>query len=169
MRFNYKFENKNGMESYKYERGKIYKIYSKTLDNCYYGSTIKTLNVRLSNHKSKFKTGIYCKSQDILKYDDYEIILVENFPCTSKKELEQREGYYQRNFKCINKLIASRTKKQYYNDHKEQIKLKKNKKCTCVCGKIYTHSHKARHEKSNKHIKYINNLQSTKIAESTTG
>ena len=169
MRFNYKFENKNGMDSYRYERGKIYKIYSKTLDNCYYGSTIMTLKRRLSAHKSKFKTGRYCKSQDVLKYNDCEIILVELFPCNSKKELERREGYYQRNFKCVNKVIAGRTDKQYYEDHKEKIKKKAKIKMTCSCGSVVRKVDKSKHIKTKKHLKYINNLQSTKIAESTSG
>ena len=168
MRFNYKFENKNGLESYRYERGKIYKIYSKIADLTYYGSTIQTLKRRLICHKSDFKKGRYCKSQDVLKYNDYEIILVELFPCNSKKELLEREGYYQKNFKCVNTTLASRTKKQYYNDHKEKISKKKKIKITCCCGSVVSKTHKARHNKSQKHLKYINNLQSTKLAESTT-
>ena len=85
MRFNYKFENKKGMDSYRYERGKIYKIYSKMGDVTYYGSTIQTLNSRLTKHKSDIKKGKYCNSQDVIKYPDHKIILIEEYPCNSKK------------------------------------------------------------------------------------
>ena len=185
-----------------YSNGKIYKIYSKTLDNCYYGSTVQTLKRRLIGHKSKFKKGIYCKSQDVLKYNDYEIILVELFACNSKKELLDREGYYQKNFKCVNYKIAGRTKKQYKQDHKEEIKIKNKKykedhkeeikkynedhkeqikkykkkhyeankekisenakiKMTCSCGSIVRACAIRRHEKSKKHISYIESQQPT--------
>ena len=161
-----------------YSKGKIYKIYSKTLDNCYYGSTIMTLKKRLTVHKSNFKTGRYCKSQDVLKYNDYEIILVELFPCKSRNELLDREGYYQRNFKCINKQIAGRSqkewnednkvylkeyfknyKKKYYEKHKEKISENAKIKMTCCCGSVVRKDDKSKHVKTKKHLKYIESQQ----------
>ena len=196
-----------------YSKGKIYKIYSKTLDNCYYGSTTMTLKDRLSKHKCEFKSGRFCKSQDVLKYNDYEIILVELFPCNSKKELERREGYYQKNYKCVNICIAGRSYNEYREDKKEYIKLQrkqfreankerlsnisknnyeKNKeyrlnqvkqyreankekisekrkiKITCCCGSVYRKYYKKQHERTKKHISYIESQQQ-KLAESTSG
>ncbi len=112
--------------------------------------------------------------------ENCKIYLVENFACNSKEELESREGYYIKNNVCVNKYVAGRTREEYYNDNKEKIqkygkeyKLKnsdiikvknkeyklKNKdklyqKFHCKCGLIYSHSHKARHNKSLKHKKY---------------
>jgi len=159
MRFNYKFENKKGMESYKYERGKIYKIYSKIGDVTYYGSTIQTLKERFRCHKKDIKMGKYHKSRDVLKYNDSVIILVEKYPCNNKKELLNREGYYQLNFKCVNYKIAGRTKKQYYNDHKEEICKKGKIKTTCCCGSVVRAFGIRRHEKTVKHKNYINSLK----------
>ena len=156
-----------------YSKGKIYKIYSKTLDNCYYGSTTMTLKKRLTAHKSKFKNGKYCKSRDVLKYNDYEIILVELFPCKNKKQLDRREGYYQRNFKCINTQIAGRTQKEWVQDHKEERKKyhkqyyqdhskeKLKVKMTCECGSVVRKDNVRRHNKTKKHLKYIESQQPT--------
>ena len=60
---------------------------------------------------------------------NYDILLVEDFPCNSKKELERREGEYIKNNFCIcvNKYIAGRTDKEYREQNKEQI-AKQNKK-----------------------------------------
>ena len=105
-----------------YKSGKIYKIVSE-IGNCiYYGSTIKPLNIRLSNHKSYFNRGIYRNSGDVLKYQDYKIVLVEEYPCNNKQELCKREGWYISNNKCVNKYIAGRTKKQYALDNKQYYK-----------------------------------------------
>jgi hypothetical protein len=37
-------------------------------------------------------------------------------------ELDKREGEHIRNNNCINKYIAGRTMKEYYEDNKEKIK-----------------------------------------------
>lgn len=102
----------------KYERGKIYKIVDNTNNNIYIGSTTKTLKVRLNEHKS----GEYCVSREIIKNDDYDILLIENYPCDSRKQLEAREGFYIRNNDCININIPGRTDKEYYQDNKDIIK-----------------------------------------------
>ena len=53
--------------------------------------------------------------------DNCTIVLLENFPCNSKKELEDREGYYIQNTTCLNYRVAGRKSKQYYRDNIEQI------------------------------------------------
>jgi hypothetical protein len=40
----------------KYSEGKIYKLTSSQTDKVYIGSTIRSLNVRFSNHKSHYKS-----------------------------------------------------------------------------------------------------------------
>ena len=39
----------------KYQNGKIYKIVDNTNDNVYIGSTINSLNVRLSKHETDWR------------------------------------------------------------------------------------------------------------------
>ena len=91
----------------KYKNGKIYKITDNTNGNIYYGSTQKTLNRRLSDHKYDYKRrekeGNTRTSSTIICNNDFTMELVEDYPCNSRKELEERESYYINNFECINK------------------------------------------------------------------
>tara|TARA_R110002020_G_scaffold339026_1_gene554208 strand:+ start:103 stop:450 length:348 start_codon:yes stop_codon:yes gene_type:complete len=57
----------------------------------------------------------------------YEIILVENYPCESKKELELREGWYIRENPCVNHVIPGRTMKEWREDNRESIYVKQKK------------------------------------------
>ena len=116
----------------KYQTGKIYKLIDNTNGNEYYGSTIQDLKKRKSRHVTAYKrylnkkTNYVITSYVIIKNNNYEIYLVEDFPCNSKNELETREAYYIRNNNCVNKFIPCRTQKewakQYYIDNKEKLK-----------------------------------------------
>ena len=118
-----------------YQLGKIYKIVDNTSNNVYIGSTCKTLKLRLSGHTSHYKLYVkgkfnYVTSFDIFKNDDYEILLVESFPCDYKDELLARERYWTNKIQCINKnknqgllneLGEVEWNKQYRKNHQEQI------------------------------------------------
>ena len=116
----------------KYTKGKIYKIVCDTTGLTYIGSTIQGLSSRISGHRADYKSYLnkkrtnYVTSFDILKNNNYKIILIENFPCNSKEELEREERKYIETMDCINKVIPTRTHKEYlvkYNEeNKEQIK-----------------------------------------------
>jgi hypothetical protein len=106
-----------------YSKGKIYSIRSHQTDDIYIGSTVTTLSLRLSEHKSKYKHNILSSaSRELLKYDDVYIELIEEYPCDNKEQLNKREGEHIRNNKCVNKVIAGRTQKEYNEEHKEEIK-----------------------------------------------
>ena len=123
--------------------------------------------------------------------DNCKIELLENFPWDNKEQLRQREGYYIRNNDCVNKRIECRTRKEYKDEHKEdmrkyriehkeQIAQKaheyrinnkesrneyKRKKCRCdVCNGNYTQDSKAKHEKTNKHINALLCIETTGIS-----
>ena len=111
-----------------YKNAKIYKIYSQTdINLCYIGSTTQKLCVRLSGHKAKYR--MYLKNQHNFttsfivfeNCNDYIIELIEKYPCNDKEELFKREGYWQQKIKCVNKIVAGRTKKEYYEQHKQII------------------------------------------------
>lgn len=109
-----------------YQKGKIYKIVSNTVEGVYYGSTADTLWSRFGTHKSdynKWKKGKrgYVTSFKFIEAGDAEIILVEKYPCNDKIELKARERYYIENNDCVNKVIPNRTKKEYYQDNREKI------------------------------------------------
>ena len=84
----------------KYENSKIYKIVDNTNGNIYIGSTVKTLSQRLGQHRAAYKTYLNgksgnCKSFEILKNGDYDIILLEECKnITNKEQLHARERFY---------------------------------------------------------------------------
>jgi adenylate kinase family enzyme len=77
--------------------------------------------------------------------------------------LQQQREYYQqhkdyivervKNYSMHNKEAIKERMKKYREDNKEHINSYKNEKHVCsACGVQYTNRHKARHEKSQKHI-----------------
>lgn len=119
----------------KYENGKIYKLVNTVDDNIYIGSTHQPLTFRLSLHKShgKIKNSKVYRHLNSIGFSNVRIELIEEYPCTCKKELEDRERYWIENLKpTLNKNIPSRTKEemreikrrisQVYNEaHREHI------------------------------------------------
>jgi DNA-directed RNA polymerase beta' subunit len=114
-----------------YQDGKIYKIVCNITDECYIGSTTEpTIARRLATHVSTFKRWKAGKrnkttSFDIIDRGDYQILLIETYPCNSKDELHSREGEIIRKYKseceCVNSYIAGRTIKEWYQDNKYTI------------------------------------------------
>jgi len=116
----------------KYERGKIYKLINDEFpDLVYYGSTRGKLIDRLYDHRKT--SGIRrCSSKILFEKGNCKIILVENYPCQSRKELLLKERYYIENNNCINKELPIITKeehkqyqKNYRDTNKEQAKIQK--------------------------------------------
>ena len=210
--------------TYNYQNGKIYTIRSHQTDKYYIGSTmVKTLAQRLGGHTAKYKRYLRGNRDDsitsfeILKYDDYYIELLENYPCSNKEQLRKREGELIRQYKSeiVNLNIAGRTqkewttendekvkhykkehytnyrqsiiekakthqinnketraeylkqynfnnntilrekKKQYYEIHKQESSEKAKQTFNCECGKTITICYKALHNKTKKHLLYL--------------
>jgi len=110
-----------------YELGKIYKIVDNSNGNIYIGSTCEpTLARRLSKHVSNYKSYLeglqrFTTSFQIIANNDYNIVLIELYSCSSKDELHARERYYIETIKkCVNKIIPTRTVQEYREINKEQ-------------------------------------------------
>ena len=137
-----------------YQKAKIYRIVSNVCDLVYYGSTCETLSRRLQEHRSAYKSYLNGKGNNISSYEviekgNYQIILVENYPCNSREELKARERFYIENNNCVNKCIPGRTykeyceenrkrlieyKKEWYESHREIISQEKKEKIRCdIC------------------------------------
>jgi hypothetical protein len=107
-----------------YSQAKIYKIVDNTNGNIYVGSTCEpTLARRLAGHVSNYKHYLNGNktSLEIIKNNNYDIILIENVECHSKDQLIARERYYIEILDCVNKVIPGRTQHQYQKDHQEKI------------------------------------------------
>jgi hypothetical protein len=178
-----------------YANGKIYKLINTEGTLCYVGSTTQNLSTRKAEHHSKYKRWKNGKSKYVTSFkifdddeDGCQIILLEDFPCESRAELEKQERHHIESMECINKYRPTRTDKEYYEDNKdtikqrmiqyrednketikqkmiqyrednkETIKQKKNEIHNCACGTKYTRANKARHLKTIKHQQYINSI-----------
>ena len=127
-----------------YKQSKIYTI---TCEDgaVYVGSTIKTLEQRLSHHKSHKSSSMYKYIHTNYNGDwsKCKMELYENYPCNSKKELEKKEGELIRLIGTINKHIAGRTIKEYEECRKKKIE--------CDCGCIVNKNCLLRHKKRSIH------------------
>jgi len=123
-----------------YSKGKIYRIepvVEHDVGDVYYGSTCSArLCDRFKGHVADSKSPLRYVTSRLLfqKYGlpQCKIFLVEDCPCFTKDELTSREGYYIRNFPCVNKCIPNRTldeikekTKAYYLTVKDKISAKK--------------------------------------------
>jgi len=103
-----------------YQKGKIYKLVDNTNSNIYIGSTTQTLARRKNKHVIDSKNyGETCNnrlvkysSHSIIKNGDFDIVLLEYYPCNNKDELRMREQEYIDKYDCVNSQRAYRTKEQ---------------------------------------------------------
>ena len=105
-----------------YSKGKIYKLFIEDEPNkVYIGSTTLPLEVRLYYHTT-LKTSSSNKILNDTK--NAKIELLEDYPCSCKKELELRERYWMEQYpNRINKNTPVRTteeKKELVRLYKEQ-------------------------------------------------
>jgi hypothetical protein len=177
-----------------YSQAKIYKIIGGDDDEFYIGSTVeKYLSNRMGGHRKMYKAWKEGKTHFITSFtlfDKYgiencRIELIEMFPCACVEELRKQEGEYIRKETCINKRIEGRTKKQYYEEHKEdigqrqqqyyqdnkeefkqnqmkryelnkeEINARKAVKYTCECGTVLSIQNKAVHNRTKKHLAFL--------------
>jgi len=139
-----------------YQNGKIYKLVDLDNRDTYIGSTTQSLAKRKYDHNAKYKSYMkgkyhYVTSFDIIKNDNFDIYLIENYPCQSKEELHAREGYWQRKIDCVNRITLGRTQKEYYDDNKEIKSIQRKEKIICECGCITNRSGILAHKKTNRH------------------
>lgn len=158
------------MDINKYQKAKIYKLVGG--GKTYIGSTIQSLSKRKSQHKTNKKS--LCVSFEISK-GDFDIFLIEDYPCNSKKELLSRERYWVENNECINKNIPIRSleehkkyQKKYYLEHKFNIQeysknyREKNKEHLQKEKKKY-------YEENKERIKAINSERNKKVIKCDCG
>ena len=147
-----------------YQNSKIYKIESITGEGeIYIGSTTKKyLSQRMQTHKNDYiqwKKGKHRKTAsydifDLYGVENCKITLLENVECQSKDQLREREGYYIRTLKCVNKYIAGRNKEESKTDYIQKIGILK-----CDCGGKYLNelNKKERHLETIKHTDWYMN------------
>lgn len=115
-----------------YQNSIIYKLcHCNDLENknIYVGSTTNFRNRkylhknRCNNKKNKkYNFTVYKFIRDNDGWDNWVMIPIEVYPCNDKKELEVRERHHIELLKPkLNKVIPTRTQKEWYQDNKEKI------------------------------------------------
>ena len=105
-----------------YQKAKIYKICCKDVDvtDCYVGSTTN-MTRRKSTHKcacnnendEKYNFNVYRFIRDNGGWQNWDMIVVEDFPCDSKNQLHTRERYHMEDLHAtLNKKTPTRTDKR---------------------------------------------------------
>ena len=159
-----------------YENGKVYKLISDHTDKIYIGSTCQPLSKRKNQHKTNYKKyddgkHHYITSFELFKLGNVDIILVENYPCKSKEELHARERYWiqQNKFLHVNKVVPTRSHKEYYEENKESIAIRDknkyglNKETILAKNKEYREAHKEAISMKNKQYRESNKEDIKKI------
>jgi len=72
------------------------------------------------------------------------------------KEWRELNPEYNKEYREAHKEEISEKKKENYEAHRDEILEKKKIKYTCECGSTLTIQNKARHEKTQRHINYMN-------------
>ena len=109
-----------------YTKGKIYKIVCNATGKIYVGSTTQQLCVRIAGHRAGykyFKEGkrAFVTSFQIIEQGNYDMVLIENYPCQSKEDLHRRERHYIETLECVNKIVPTRTQQEYVEANVEKI------------------------------------------------
>ena len=177
-----------------YSKTQMYKLKHKDDyddENIYIGHTTNWIQ-RKTNHKrccntensKEYNAKNYKFIRENGGWEEWEMVLIENYPCNNNIEARAREEMLRCNFNTqLNTVRALRTKekhieliKAYYEDHKEEKKKynkeyrskfnnnleipsenKKKEKITCECGCIIARGNIIDHIKTKKHINALVN------------
>lgn len=115
----------------KYTQSYIYKLCCNdpTITDIYIGSTT---NMRLRKHGHKtncttpgskmYKLNLYKFIRDNGGWENWCMVMIEQYACNTKHELLRRERYHIELLKpTLNTNIPSRTRNEYYEDNKQKI------------------------------------------------
>ena len=170
----------------------VYKIYCKDPDvkDFYIGST-KDINNRKQRHKNNcnnekrphYNIYLYQFIRDHKGWENWNMDIIEEYPCLDNMELVKRERYWYDELKpSLNKYKPYRSKEErreynkiYSQEHRDKInerrkiRYEKNKdkirekqkeygkiKYNCECGSIVRVRDKATHFRTKKHIEFMN-------------
>lgn len=113
-----------------YRTGYVYSIRSFNTDKIYIGSTFQKLSKRFCEHRNRYKRWCEGKLKKcsrsiiICEAGDPYIELIKEVKVKNRNELNKYEGEEMRKNKdiIVNRCMAGRNMKEYYNDHKEVYK-----------------------------------------------
>jgi len=143
-----------------YINGKIYQLTAPD-GQCYVGSTIQPLKIRLRHHLffSKQCHHRHTSSVQLFQQGDVNISLIEEFPCEKREDLLWRERYWIENLDCVNiqspivtetekKETQARCNARLYVKKREKIRQYQLEKIPCPsCGILIGRTSLPRHKR----------------------
>jgi group I intron endonuclease len=170
-----------------YTKARVYKLTNDQTDDEYVGSTCNPLYKRLGQHKAD-STKERCKNRPLYQLmnkigkQNFQMVLLEEYPCENREQLRARESYYIKLLKpTLNKIDAvtnnekrAQYAKDYYKENSnkiveysrlyrekngDRISARRNQPYLCECGSVITLCGKGHHAQTAKHKSYISNTQ----------
>ena len=160
----------------------IYKIHCDDVPEIYVGSTTN-FNRRRTCHKcicnnensKAYNLKVYKFIRDYGGWENWSMSIIDvcNLETKEQKLTLEREWIDKlgatlnsevpgrtdkertKEYRETNKVKLAEYKKEYRSANKESIAEKMNEKFDCECGGKYTHKNKSNHNKSKKHLKFI--------------
>lgn len=116
-----------------YSQGKVYKIVNSANDVIYIGSTCQPLSSRMTGHRYFARSGktqaMYCAMRE-LGIKKFRIILIEDFACMSKSQLEAREFMQMRDAQIMGtQLYNHMVDGHHSNETREKMSRAQTGKC----------------------------------------
>ena len=173
-----------------YSKAVIYKIVCKdvSITNLYVGSTCEMRNRKChhkresNNSQRKYQYKLYGMIEENGGWDNWDMIMIEQYPCENKLQKEKRERYWIEELKAdLNTVVPTRSKEEWKTDNPEKVKLSNVKfyenhkeerrkkayeykkshrdRIQCECGASVTRNCYKRHLTSLKHIQSIQSIQ----------
>lgn len=163
----YPFMRQHGIDQFKIMLIKEYDIVDKTHLRVYetlWMNKLKCINKNVSfnptpkiqrkrqyNKNNKYRISEYNK-QYRETHKEAKVEYDKQYRETHKDKLSN----YRKQYAIDNKDKIALYNKQYTSDNKEIISLKRSEKIECVCGAMISKRNKARHERSQRHLQYVN-------------
>ena len=130
-----------------YENACIYQIVCKDVNitEKYIGSTTNLIQRRrahktvcCNDNAKRHNTFVYQFIRENGSFDNWDVVLVEKvIDCKDNQNLHKRERFYIESLKAeLNKYIPNRTQKEYREDNKHKIAVKKKEWCVYNKEKI---------------------------------
>jgi len=108
-------------------KGIIYKIIDTETKETYIGSTIRSLDIRISQHKSQKSLA-----NEILKKNNYRITILEEIEFSNidklriceQNHMDKTDNLINKNRALENKTSSKENHKEYYEKNKDKFKLR---------------------------------------------
>ncbi len=124
---------------------------------------IKTLNCVNKNIPLRTGAEYYQENKEkilekvkLYQHNNKDIIKIKKHDYVIKHK-EEIYAHHKEHYENNKENILNHCR-EYREKNKEKIRQIKSQKYVCECGQTYTHSHKSRHMKTNKHLEFIKNI-----------